>query len=141
MKKMLDLIVSQFASTGVKLEIPQEEEIIVEDSPRKEAKSMTTHKTSKSTKPKSVEEMPLSREEQIELTETINELPEDKLQGVMDILHEDMDVLGDDEEIDLEIDALKTSTQRKLQRYVRQSTKSKSKASKKKTTSTPVPKK
>ena len=135
MKKMLELIVTQFASSGVKLELPPEEDThhrhmsggsVLEDmpTPKKSKSSSSSSKpkssSSSSNTKKETVETPLTREEQIELTETINDLPEDKLQGVMDILREDMDVLGDDEEIDLEIDALKTSTQRKLQRYVRQ---------------------
>ena len=65
-------------------------------------------------------ETPLTTEEQIELTETMNDFPEDKLQVLIYILREDMGVTGDDEETDLEIDALKTSIQQKLHCYVRQ---------------------
>jgi hypothetical protein len=61
---------------------------------------------------------PLTLQEQELLTETINELPGDHLHGVLQIIREAAKLTGDEEEIDLEIDQLDTSTQRKLLRYV-----------------------
>eukprot|EP00587_Corethron_hystrix_P001600 CAMPEP_0113306560 /NCGR_PEP_ID=MMETSP0010_2-20120614/5759_1 /TAXON_ID=216773 ORGANISM="Corethron hystrix, Strain 308" /NCGR_SAMPLE_ID=MMETSP0010_2 /ASSEMBLY_ACC=CAM_ASM_000155 /LENGTH=1218 /DNA_ID=CAMNT_0000161245 /DNA_START=488 /DNA_END=4144 /DNA_ORIENTATION=- /assembly_acc=CAM_ASM_000155 len=66
---------------------------------------------------------PLSFKEQHRLTLTINKLPEEKLQGVITIIRENMKLSPDDDEIDLEIDQLDTITQRKLQRYVNKNTK------------------
>ena len=118
-RKTLEGILSHLESTGVKIVLPTEVEIddAEETSRPKEKKSKTSSKLSK---PKADMETPLSTEEQIELTDIINVLPEDKIQGIMEILREDMDVVSDDGDVDLEIDALKTSTQRKLQRYVMQ---------------------
>mmetsp|Transcript_23713 Transcript_23713/g.35875 ORF Transcript_23713/g.35875 Transcript_23713/m.35875 type:complete len:1380 (+) Transcript_23713:62-4201(+) len=64
------------------------------------------------------EDKPLSFEEQQQLTDTINNLPPDKLPGVINIIRESGSFGDDEEEIDLEIDALDTVTQRKLQRFV-----------------------
>lgn len=64
------------------------------------------------------EEKALSFEEQQQLTDTINNLPPDKLPGVINIIRESGSFGDDEEEIDLEIDALDTVTQRKLQRFV-----------------------
>jgi hypothetical protein len=61
---------------------------------------------------------PLSLEEQELLTETINELPQEHLGGVIQIIREAAPVGADEEEIDLEIDQLDTKTQRKLFRFV-----------------------
>jgi len=60
----------------------------------------------------------LSFKEQQKLTETINNLSDDKLRGVITIIRENMKLSSDSDEIDLEIDQLDTQTQRKLQRYV-----------------------
>lgn len=64
------------------------------------------------------EDKPLTFEEQQQLTDTINNLPAEKLPGVINIIRESGSFGDDEEEIDLEIDALDTVTQRKLQRYV-----------------------
>ena len=61
---------------------------------------------------------PLTREEQELLTETINELPAEHLGIVIQIIREAAPVGADEEEIDLDIDQLSFSTQRKLWRYV-----------------------
>lgn len=66
------------------------------------------------------ENKPLTLKEQEALTETINLLPEERLPGVIQIIRESLPLGADEEEIDLEIDQLDTSTQRKLQRYVLQ---------------------
>jgi hypothetical protein len=62
--------------------------------------------------------IPLTLQEQEFLTETIPELPPDNLHGVIQIIREAAKLTGDEDEIDLEIDQLDTSTQRKLLRYV-----------------------
>ncbi len=65
------------------------------------------------------EEVPLTLEEQEELTEAINTMSPEKLEGVIDIIRESADLNDDEEEeIDLEIDQLKVSTQRKLMNFV-----------------------
>lgn len=61
---------------------------------------------------------PLTLKEQEVLTDTINGLGSDRLQGVIDIIRESATLNGDEDEIDLDIDQLDTATQRKLQRYV-----------------------
>jgi hypothetical protein len=61
---------------------------------------------------------PLTLAEQELLTETINELPSDNLNGVIQIIREAAKLSGDEDEIDLEIDQLDTGTQRKLLRHV-----------------------
>eukprot|EP00588_Corethron_pennatum_P014337 CAMPEP_0194277178 /NCGR_PEP_ID=MMETSP0169-20130528/9566_1 /TAXON_ID=218684 /ORGANISM="Corethron pennatum, Strain L29A3" /LENGTH=1212 /DNA_ID=CAMNT_0039021077 /DNA_START=1190 /DNA_END=4828 /DNA_ORIENTATION=+ len=73
----------------------------------------------------------LSFREQQKLTETINKLPVDKLQGVITIIRENMKLSTDSDEIDLEIDQLDTQTQRKLQRYVMKNSKPRNKPTKK----------
>jgi hypothetical protein len=71
-------------------------------------------------KPAPVEEnKPLTVKEQEALTENITLLPEDKLEGAIKIIREATN-LGDEDEIDLEIEVLDIATQRKLQRYVLQ---------------------
>ena len=62
--------------------------------------------------------IPLTLQEQEFLTETIPELPPDNLHGVIQIIREAAKLTGEEDEIDLEIDQLDTSTQRKLLRYV-----------------------
>ncbi len=62
--------------------------------------------------------LPLTLQEQEFLTETIPELPPDNLHGVIQIIREAAKLTGEEDEIDLEIDQLDTSTQRKLLRYV-----------------------
>lgn len=62
--------------------------------------------------------VPLTLQEQEFLTETIPELPPDNLHGVIQIIREAAKLTGEEDEIDLEIDQLDTSTQRKLLRYV-----------------------
>jgi hypothetical protein len=64
------------------------------------------------------ESMSLTREEQELLTETINELPSEYLGGVIQIIREAAPVGADEDEIDLDIDQLSPSTQRKLLRHV-----------------------
>eukprot|EP00980_Cylindrotheca_fusiformis_P001518 scaffold346_cov116-Cylindrotheca_fusiformis.AAC.32 len=61
---------------------------------------------------------PLTLAEQELLTETINDLPTDNLNGVIQIIREAAKLSGDEDEIDLEIDQLDTGTQRKLLRHV-----------------------
>ena len=61
---------------------------------------------------------PLTREEQEFLTETINELPAEHLGGVIQIIREAAPVGADEDEIDLDIDQLSPTTQRKLLRHV-----------------------
>jgi Bromodomain extra-terminal - transcription regulation len=61
---------------------------------------------------------PLTMEEQELLTETINELPPEHLDAVAQIIREAAPVGANDDEIDLEIDDLDISTQRKLLRHV-----------------------
>ena len=61
---------------------------------------------------------PLTHQEQELLTETINELQPEQLGGVIQIIREAAPVGADEDEIDLEIDQLDTSTQRKLFRHV-----------------------
>jgi hypothetical protein len=70
---------------------------------------------------KSVSEVPLTLEEQQELTDFINTIAmaeDERLEEVIDIIRESAAVKGDEEEIDLEIDLLPTSTQRKLLNFV-----------------------
>mmetsp|Transcript_23022 Transcript_23022/g.54394 ORF Transcript_23022/g.54394 Transcript_23022/m.54394 type:complete len:1379 (+) Transcript_23022:433-4569(+) len=62
--------------------------------------------------------VPLTLQEQEFLTETIPELPPDNLHGVIQIIREAAKLTGEEDEIDLEIEELDTSTQRKLLRYV-----------------------
>jgi len=62
--------------------------------------------------------IPLTLQEQEFLTETIPDLPPDNLHGVIQIIREAAKLTGEEDEIDLEIDQLDTSTQRKLLRYV-----------------------
>ena len=59
-------------------------------------------------------EIPLTHEEQEELTYGINMMSEDKLEVVIGIIRESNNIGDEDEEIDLEIDQLSTATQRKL---------------------------
>jgi Bromodomain extra-terminal - transcription regulation len=61
---------------------------------------------------------PLSLEEQELLTETINEMPQEHLGGVIQIIREAAPVGADEDEIDLEIDQLDNKTQRKLLRHI-----------------------
>lgn len=61
---------------------------------------------------------PLSLEEQELLTETINEMPQEHLGGVIQIIREAAPVGADEDEIDLEIDQLDHRTQRKLLRHI-----------------------
>jgi len=63
------------------------------------------------------EEKPLTIEEQEKMTEIINDLGGEHLNEVIKIIREGTK-LGDEDEIDLEIDLLPVSTQRKLQHYV-----------------------
>lgn len=65
-----------------------------------------------------VPESPLTLEEQQELTEAINAMSQENLEGIIEIIRESADLNEDDEEIDLEIDQLDTYTQRKLQKFV-----------------------
>uniref|UniRef100_A0A7S4AEH9 Bromo domain-containing protein n=1 Tax=Pseudo-nitzschia australis TaxID=44445 RepID=A0A7S4AEH9_9STRA len=62
--------------------------------------------------------IPLTLAEQEFLTESIPGLPQDNLQGVIQIIREAAKLTGEEDEIDLEIDQLDTPTQRKLLRYV-----------------------
>ena len=63
-------------------------------------------------------DVPLTREEQELLTETINDLPAEHLGGVIQIIREAAPVGADEDEIDLDIDQLNYSTQRKLLHHV-----------------------
>ena len=63
-------------------------------------------------------DVPLTREEQELLTETINDLPAEHLGGVIQIIREAAPVGADEDEIDLDIDQLSPTTQRKLLRHV-----------------------
>ena len=60
----------------------------------------------------------LSYEEQETLTEALSDLPEWLLPGVFEILKKGCPEVQDDEDIDLDIDALDTETQRELQRFI-----------------------
>jgi hypothetical protein len=84
---------------------------------RKKSKS---DKTSSAQAPPKVHvpESPLTLEEQQELTEAINAMSQENLEGIIEIIRESADLNEDDEEIDLEIDQLDTYTQRKLQKFV-----------------------
>jgi len=91
---------------------------------------------------KAKEEIPLTLEEQQELTEAINTMSQEKLEGVIEIIRESADLNEDEEEIDLEIDQLKISTQRKLMNFVLKSkpkTKGGKKGGSKKNTPVPSP--
>eukprot|EP00591_Stephanopyxis_turris_P018395 CAMPEP_0195540294 /NCGR_PEP_ID=MMETSP0794_2-20130614/50499_1 /TAXON_ID=515487 /ORGANISM="Stephanopyxis turris, Strain CCMP 815" /LENGTH=1491 /DNA_ID=CAMNT_0040674361 /DNA_START=638 /DNA_END=5113 /DNA_ORIENTATION=- len=79
------------------------------------------------------DEQPLSHHEQELLTDTINQISSDKLYGIIEIIRESTK-LGDEDEIDLEIDQLDTRTQRKLQRYVKKHCKPKRTKKQKKNT-------
>ncbi|CAB9521708.1 Bromodomain-containing protein 2 [Seminavis robusta] len=63
------------------------------------------------------EAKPLTLQEQETLTETINNMSGDHISGVIQIIRESM-MIGDEDEIDLEIDQLDAVTQRKLLRHV-----------------------
>uniref|UniRef100_A0A7S2RYW8 Bromo domain-containing protein n=1 Tax=Eucampia antarctica TaxID=49252 RepID=A0A7S2RYW8_9STRA len=71
------------------------------------------------------EEKPLTLKEQEDLTEAINSIHPDKLETIIQIIRESATLNDDEEEIDLEIDQLDTSTQRKLQRFVMKNVKPK----------------
>ena len=64
------------------------------------------------------EDEPLTLKEQEELTKAIPELSEDKLSAVIKIIQDAKPDLGDETEIDLDIDSLDNATQRKLQKFV-----------------------
>lgn len=64
------------------------------------------------------EDEPLTLKEQEELTKAIPELSEDKLSAVIKIIQDAKPDLGDETEIDLDIDSLDNATQRKLQEFV-----------------------
>lgn len=64
------------------------------------------------------ETKPLTLQEQETLTETINNMPQEHITGVIQIIRESASLNGDEDEIDLEIDQLDAVTQRKLLRYV-----------------------
>mmetsp|Transcript_7582 Transcript_7582/g.15242 ORF Transcript_7582/g.15242 Transcript_7582/m.15242 type:complete len:1299 (-) Transcript_7582:1091-4987(-) len=83
----------------------------------KKQKRSKSKKSKNAPLPVLVEE-PLTFEEQEELTEAINNISPDMLTGIIQIIRESTTVGDDEDEIDLEIDALDTTTQRKLQRYV-----------------------
>jgi hypothetical protein len=61
---------------------------------------------------------PLTMDEQVALSEGINNLPDYLLPGAMQIIREADTVNDDDDEIDLDLDMLDITTQRKLQRYI-----------------------
>ena len=67
---------------------------------------------------KVVKDVPLTLEEQQELTEAINTMSPENLEGVIEIIRESADLNEEEDEIDLEIDQLKVSTQRKLMNFV-----------------------
>jgi Bromodomain/Bromodomain extra-terminal - transcription regulation len=60
---------------------------------------------------------PLTTEEQEFLTATIPDMDPKLLEGVINIIRESSTIAADEDEIDLEIDALDTVTQRKLLKY------------------------
>lgn len=93
---------------------------------------------------KSISEVPLTLEEQQELTDFINTIAmaeDERLEEVIEIIRESAAVNGDEEEIDLEIDLLPTSTQRKLLNFVNKNKPKakKGKKSAKKKSPTPTP--
>lgn len=98
-------------------------------------KKSKTKKSKAPPTPVFVEESPLTFEEQEELTDAINNISADMLTGIIQIIRESATVADDEDEIDLEIDALDTATQRKLQRFVMKNVKKK----KKKRRATPAP--
>ena len=65
-----------------------------------------------------LDDEPLTLKEQEELTKAIPELDEDKLAAVIKIIQDAKPDLGDETEIDLDIDSLDNATQRKLQKFV-----------------------
>jgi hypothetical protein len=97
-------------------------------SPKK--KKAKTEKQEKKSKPPSspdyyppkqspeVELKELTVQEQEELSEDINNLPEYLLGGAMDIIRQSDGVNDDDDEIDLDLDMLDIGTQRRLQQYI-----------------------
>lgn len=85
--------------------------------------------------------IPLTIAEQTLLTETINELDQEHLGGVIQIIREAAPVSADEDEIDLEIDQLDTKTQRKLLRHVSKFVKKPQSKAKKQRTSNAQPKK
>lgn len=65
-----------------------------------------------------IEEEPLTHEEQEELTSAINEMTDDKIQMVIDIIKKSKsNLIDDDQEIELDLDQIDTSTQRKLLKF------------------------
>jgi len=105
---VLDLIVGSSTST-----VDCEDDDVKEPPPKKVKKPQPIEKEIEAAKP-------LTLKEQEILTETINDISEDKLHGIIAIIRESSTTkfLGDEEEIDLEIDQLDNETQRKLQRFV-----------------------
>jgi len=75
---------------------------------------------------------PLTLAEQEDLSEAINQLPENLLPGAMQIIREADFVSEDDEEVDVDIDQLDTRTLRRLQQFVRENVKPKRKRQSKK---------
>lgn len=94
------------------------EVIVPPPAPAPEKRKTSKKSTAAAEKAAIEEDKPLTLQEQEVLTETINNLPGDKLPGVIQIIRESAQLGGDEDEIDLEIDQLDTATQRKLQRYV-----------------------
>jgi hypothetical protein len=102
-------------------------------SPKK--KKAKTEKQEKKSKPPSspdyyppkqspeVELKELTVQEQEELSEDINNLPEYLLGGAMDIIRQSDGVNDDDDEIDLDLDMLDIGTQRRLQQYISENVK------------------
>merc|ERR1712038_1312265 len=90
-----------------------------------------------------VEELPLTHEEQEDLTSAINDMSEDKILTVIEIIKkskQSSDLIDDDQEIELDLDQLDTVTQRKLLKFaLKNKPKKKKKAPKKNRNTTPPP--
>jgi len=86
--------------------------------PAPERKKPQKRKAEVFEQPAVLPDVPLTREEQELLTETINDLPAEHLGGVIQIIREAAPVGADEDEIDLDIDQLSYSTQRKLLHHV-----------------------
>jgi len=103
--------------------------------PATERKKPQKRKAEVIEEPAVLPDVPLTREEQELLTETINDLPAEHLGGVIQIIREAAPVGADEDEIDLDIDQLSYSTQRKLLHHVSKFVKKPKKPAKKAKTS------
>ena len=66
------------------------------------------------------EEVPLTLEEKVKLTQSINGLSEEHMMKVALVIEGCVKDLGDEDEVDVEMDTLDISTQRKLQRMIKE---------------------